>query len=661
LFEAESRRDGAAIPASRPGHGQSRRPIRILSWLLFFAAIALGAWWFQRHRTSSLDRSPGGLIADFEIRDARTGQLHRLSQHRGRVVAIMILGTSCPVGDLYMPRLAQLARDFEMRDVDFLGINSNASDSIDDVAEHARRSQATFPVLKDPENRVADQLLAERTCEALVIDGQGRLRYRGAIDDQYGLGTRRDSPQHHYLIEAIESVLAGREVRPAMTPVVGCPIERTNPTKVRRLRTSRDPAVKAGSSKEENATPAEPALDPGPVTYARDVASILHRRCAACHRQGQVAPFPLLTYNHARRRAASIAEVIADGRMPPWHADPRFGRFSNDRSLSARERAILTAWIEQGTPPGDLSQAPSPPELPQDWSIGAPDVVFELPEPFMVPAEGTVPIKHFRMPTNLKEDLWIQAAEPRPGDRAVVHHILVYLENRPKPPAKQKTKSFLAVYLPGDVPTVFPPGIAKQIPAGSDLAFEVHYTPIGRPRFDRSAVGFILAKQPPVHQARTKGIPQHNLRIPPGARDHVERAAWSIPNDIQLLSLLPHMHLRGKSFSYTAQYPDGTSEILLYVPNYDFNSQNIYRLAEPKLMPKGTTIHCEAHYDNSAENPANPDPSRTVLWGEQTWDEMLWGLLDYIDVEPIQSGQTLHTPDSLDPEPSAVESVMVRR
>jgi len=554
------------------------------------------------------------------------------------VVAIVFTGTNCPIGELYMPRLSNMARFLEMRNVDFLAINSNASESNEDVAEHARQSRVTFPVLKDPDNRVADQLLAERTCEALVIDGRGKLRYRGAIDDQYGLGTRRDSPGRSYLVDAIESVLAGREVSPATTHVVGCPIERVIRLKARRSRTTRDSTARADTAEKETASSTEPRLDPGPVTYAADVASILHRRCVACHRQGQVAPFPLMTYEHARRWAASIGEVIADGRMPPWHADPRYGKFANDRSLSRRERAILNAWIEQGTASGDLSQAPPPPTFPQGWSIGTPDVVFELPEPFLVPAEGTIPLQHFRMPTNLKEDLWIQAGEPRPSDPAVVHHILVYFENRAKTNSKQKEKTFLAVYLPGDVPSVFPPGIAKRIPAGSDLAFEVHYTPIGKARFDRSSVGFILSKQPPLHQAMTKGIPQHNLRIPPGARDHVERATWAIRSDIQLLSLLPHMHLRGKSFTYTAQYPSGASEILLSVPNYDFNSQNIYRLVEPKRMPKGTTIHCEAHYDNSAENPANPDPTRTVLWGEQTWDEMLWGLLDYIEDEPIPFG-----------------------
>jgi len=594
------------------------------------------------HRPRFLDRGPGQVVPDFAIRDARTGQLHRLSEHRGRVVAIIFTGTNCPIGELYMPRLSDLARVLEMRDVDFLAINSNASESIEDVAEHARRSRLTIPVLKDPNNRVADQLLAERTCEALVIDRRGRLRYRGAIDDQYGPGTRRDGPEHNYLVDAIESVLAGREVSPATTHVVGCPIERTMPRKE-----PGSPAKRVSNATTTSASPAAASAESRAlvhqVTYAADVAPILHARCSSCHRPGQVAPFSLLTYDHARRWSASIAEVIADGRMPPWHADRRYGHFANDRSLSTRERSLLAAWIEQGIPAGDLSKAPEPPRYSPGWSIGTPDVVYEMPEPFLVPAEGTLPLQHFRLPTHFEQDVWIQAAEIRPSDRAVVHHIFVYMETPARAKNKPREKVFLAAYTPGDVPSIFPAGVAKKIALGSDLSFEVHYTPIGEARFDRFSVGLILSKQPPRHQAITKGIPEHNLRIPPGARDHVERSAWTPTRDIQILSFMPHMHLRGKSFTYTAEYPDGSTEILLSVPNYDFNWQSVYRLSEPKRLPKGTTIQCEARYDNSAENPANPDPKREVTWGEQTWDEMLIGYLDYIVDEPIPSDASLQT------------------
>jgi Copper type II ascorbate-dependent monooxygenase, C-terminal domain len=269
--------------------------------------------------------------------------------------------------------------------------------------------------------------------------------------------------------------------------------------------------------------------------------------------------------------------------------------------------------------------------MPQGWSIGAPDLVFELPETFRVPAEGRLPIIHYRVPANLKEDIWIQAAEARPSDRAVVHHIFVYTERYFSQITGEKEKVFLAAYLPGDVLSVYPPGVAKKIPAGSDLVFEVHYTPIGKVRFDRSSVGIIVSKTPHQHVAITRGIAAHDLRIPPGASDHAERAEWKLKKDIHILSFSPHMHLRGKSFIYKAFYPDGKVEVLLSVPNYDFAWQSVYRLVEPKAIPKGTRIFCEAHYDNSSHNIANPDPSRTVIWGEQTDDEMMMGYLDYYE------------------------------
>jgi peroxiredoxin len=603
--------------------------------VLLICAAAAGLAWMLRDRAPARGRAPGQSIADFAIKDVRTGQLHRLSDHRGRVVAIIFTGTSCPVGDLYLPRLNAQAKAFESRGVDFLAINSNASESPEEVAEHARRSSMRFPVLKDQGNRVADQLLAERTCEALVIDRSGRLRYRGAIDDQYGLGARRDHPERNYLSEAIEALLAGRRVEPELTPVVGCPIERVVAVKPRPRIT----ASAAAASPGEQSASKEGAAYAGSVTYAADVAPILHARCAGCHRPGQVAPFSLLTFEQARRWSTSIDEVIRDRRMPPWHADPRHGRFANDRGLTEQDRALLTAWVEQGSPPGDLGTAPKPAAHPHGWSIGTPDVIFELPETVTVRADGAMPILHIRVPTNLKQDVWFQAAEVRPSDRAVVHHIFVYSEVYDKEIRPQKEKVCLAAYLPGDAPTVYPPGVAKKIPAGSTLVFEIHYTPIGTVRIDRPSFGVIVAKHSPLHVAITRGIAERNLRIPARASDHIERADWTVKRDIHVLSLSPHMHLRGKSFAYEAHYPDGRKEVLLSVPHYDFNWQSVYQLLEPRALPKGTRIHCEAHFDNSTANPANPDPGQTVTWGEQSWDEMMMGYIDYYEDDRLPAGK----------------------
>jgi hypothetical protein len=379
---------------------------------------------------------------------------------------------------------------------------------------------------------------------------------------------------------------------------------------------------------------AKEAVAVGAVTYAGDVAAIVQNRCQSCHRAGQVAPFPLMTYDDARRHAAMIAEVVDDRRMPPWYADPRYGHFQNDRHLSPRERATLLAWVEQGAPLGNPADLPPARSFPGEWSIGTPDVVFELPAPQAVAAEGTLKYVYVKVPTHFKEDMWVQAAEAQPGDRKVVHHILVFVDDHSST-RRQGFDGQLCSYAPGEMTTVLPPGTAKKIPAGSDLIFQLHYTPIGTVRTDRSRVGLVFAKQPVEHQARTLGIAQRRFVIPPGAADHPVSATFTFPRDAHLLSMGPHMHLRGKSFEFKATYPDGTSEILLSVPAFNFGWQTIYVLDSPRAMPKGTRIDCLAHYDNSAANPDNPDPNRAVTWGDQTFEEMMIGYIDVIDDQPI--------------------------
>ncbi len=316
-----------------------------------------------------------------------------------------------------------------------------------------------------------------------MIDGQARLRYRGAIDNQYGRGTRRSEPTHNYLVDAISALLEGREVAPKITQVVGCPIERTEPARNRNA-TPRGPL--APQKREPGSTSANLASS-AEVTYEQ-VAPILHRHCSSCHRPAQVAPFSLLTFDQARRWAVSIAEVVGEGRMPPWNADTRFGRFANDRSLTERERSLLQSWVEHGAPAGDLSRAPTPPKYSDLWSIGTPDVVFEMSDSFAVPEEGVVPIHRVHVDTNLDEDVYVQAAEAKPGDRAVVHHICVFVEDQANPRTRTPAwQNLLVVYTPGDMPSIYPVGVGKRIPRGASLLFEVHYTPIGKPR-DRPLV-----------------------------------------------------------------------------------------------------------------------------------------------------------------------------
>ena len=368
------------------------------------------------------------------------------------------------------------------------------------------------------------------------------------------------------------------------------------------------------------------------MTYAADVAPIVQEKCQACHRTGQVGPFSLLSYDDARKWASSIAEVVEDRRMPPWHADPRYGQFANDRSLTARQRATLLAWVERGSPLGDPSKIPPPRSFPEGWSIGTPDVVFEIPRANQVPSNGVVDYVHAVVPSHFDRDLWVQAAEIRPSERSVVHHVIVYIQN---PNAGQRSApEHLAAYVPGDVPTIYPNGIAKKIPAGSKLLFQIHYTPDGTPRTDRSKIGLVFAKAPVRHRAFTKFIENRRFQIPAGADNHEVKSSFTFKSDAHLYSLSPHMHLRGKDFKYTATYPDGRSEVLLSVPAYDFGWQSAFVLTEPKALLKGTRIDCVAHFDNSEKNPSNPDPTQAVTWGEQSFQEMMMGYLDYVDDAP---------------------------
>jgi peroxiredoxin len=585
----------------------------------------------------ALSRGVGSRVEDFTLTDAVTGKPVSLYEFRGKKAGVIVFtGTDCPVGDLYMPRLVELARRYEPQGVVFLAINANESESAEAVAAHAKRFGLTFPVLKDPGRAVSDALQARRTCETLVVDGRAILRYRGAIDDQYGYGVRKGEAKNQYLTAALDAVLEGREVASTATSVVGCPIEGlpvdTLAGKLSGLQRVRPVSEEQARLRDEEEGPAP---EVGQVNYAEHVAPVLQAKCQNCHRPGQVAPFSLLTYKDAKRWAGSILEVVDDRRMPPWHADPRYGHFANDRRLTAKERATLLAWVDQGAPSGDLAQEPAPRSFPEGWSIGTPDMVFELPAPYTIKAEGFLNYQRFRVPTNFKEDVWIQAAEAMPTDRAVVHHIIVYVLPDPNQPF---ARMHLCGYAPGDMPTTYPAGVAKRIPAGSVLEFEMHYTPIGRVKVDRSKVGLILAKKPPEREAFTRPIAFDRFRIPPGDPSYEVRADWNVKSDTKLLSFMPHMHLRGKDFLYRAYFPDRPDEpvILLSVPAYDFGWQSYYTLKEPLLLPKGTRVECIAHFDNSESNPANPNPKATVTWGDQTYQEMMIGYVDIVPDRPVQ-------------------------
>jgi hypothetical protein len=404
------------------------------------------------------------------------------------------------------------------------------------------------------------------------------------------------------------------------------------------------------------------------VTFNKDVLPILQRNCQTCHRPGEAAPMPLLTYDQARPWAKAIREEVVSRRMPPWFADPDHGKFSNERTLSQSDINTLVAWVDGGAREGNPKDAPRPLQFAEGWSIGNPDAVVQMAEEFKLPASGTIDYQFILVPSEFTEDKWIERVEIRPTNRAVVHHIVAFVRDpgskflaaaRPGRPLAAPNSSrqrrppddgvgeiiwepeVLAVYVPGTSAQIYKPGQAKLIKAGSDIVLQMHYTTNGEATSDRTSIGFAFAKQQPVERVASAFVANTKFVIPAGASSHRVEARVTLDENVTLTTLFPHMHVRGKGFEYRAVYPDGRSEILLSVPRYDFNWQLFYHLQKPIVLPKGTRLECTAYFDNSAGNASNPDPAAEVRWGDQSWEEMLAGFFDF-SVDPRVDPKSLY-------------------
>jgi hypothetical protein len=366
---------------------------------------------------------------------------------------------------------------------------------------------------------------------------------------------------------------------------------------------------------------------PAPVTFARDVAPILYKSCVECHRASMFAPMPLTTFEEVRPWARAIKQRVVRREMPPWSADAPLGHFKNDPRLSQKEIDTIAAWVDAGAPLGNPADLPPAPTFTEGWTIGEPDAIFTMTEDFLIPAEGTIPYQYIKVPTNLGEDKWIQAIEFRPSNRAVVHHIIAsaqqagFSANDERAPGRVS----LGGITPNTPGVRFEPGVARRLPANSEIILQMHYTTMGQATTDRTSVAVIYAKEPPKKVLGGGTILSLQFSIPPGADHHEVKSSQTLQRDTTLIAMMPHMHMRGKDMTYTAYYPDGRTEVLLSVPKYLFNWQTNYELAEPKLLPKGTRIEVVAHFDNSPKNIYNPDPTATVRWGDQTWEEMMIG------------------------------------
>lgn len=524
---------------------------------------------------------------------------------------LVFLGTECPLAKAYTPRIVELSKKYSEQGVRFVAVDSNLQDSLQEMAAHARRFNLEVPFLKDPDQSLADLVGATRTPEVCLIDSKNILGYRGRIDDQYGIGFAREQATQRELQDAIDDLIADRPIQTAQVQAAGCLIGRNR-------------------SAVETASPSDS------ITYAQHISHILQDRCVSCHRPGDIGPMDLSTYDDAAAWADMIVEVTQNKTMPPWHATLEHAKFRNDRRLSDQELDLIERWASQGKLRGDPSLDAKAVAYNAEWLLPQkPDMIIPMSDKaYSVPKTGVVNYQYFRADLNNSKELWVKGMEIVPGAREVVHHVLVFV--RDKGSRKRDlggARSFLVGYVPGTRAEMMPEGYAKRIPANSELIFQVHYTPNGTAQKDLSKVGFILTDPKEVtHEVKTSSAVTVNFRIPPGATDH--RVTASLPEklpDCELLSFSPHMHVRGKSFRYSLVYPNRSKEVVLDIPQYDFNWQTEYRLEEPIQLQAGSRIYCEATFDNSEANLNNPDPKAWVTWGDQTYEEMMIGYFHYAE------------------------------
>lgn len=541
---------------------------------------------------------PMGTVVDAPFVDLRW-QVRRLAELGGTNATVLFFATiECPLVQRYLGEVNQVAQDFAPRGVAVLVVNVGPGDDfVDAVGDVAHKAPAAV-FGKDFDLALARTCGIDRTAGVAVLDRERRLVYRGRIDDRHGYSSSRAQASRADLRQALEEVLAGKVVSVPETAISGCRITPPPPL----------------------ASPGQPGAAP---TFARDVMPILQRHCVDCHRPDGEAPFPLITAAEATKHAAMLAEVVEQGRMPPWYGASQHGEFVNRRALSADERRTLSRWVAAGTPSGDPADQPAPRELPTgEWRIGTPDLVIEVKAPIRLPADGLIPYRYFLLPYRFEADTWVEAIEILPTNARVLHHCNLA---RVKFGEKFSQDGFITGYVPGGDPLVLDPGIAVRIPAGSVLALQAHYVATGEPEVDRLRVALRYPRQVVQKEMQVAIAADFRFQIPPGATAHPVRASRTLRDDAIGIGMFVHMHLRGRDMTATAKLPDGTEETLLVVPNYNFDWQQSYRWAPgKKTFPKGTKLQALAHFDNSAWNSFNPDPGQTVKFGQETTDEMMY-------------------------------------
>ena len=575
--------------------------MRKIAWMTSLAALWLAS--------PALALAPGAVVDNFRLLD-HTGKSHELYYSSDmKAIVIMVQGNGCPIVRHAVPALKEVRAKYQDQGVEFLLLNSNLQDTRETVAKEAAEFQFELPILIDEGQLVGESLGVVRTSEVFVIDPKGwKLVYRGPIDDRLSYEKQRPATKH-YLTDALDDVLAGRAVKAPQVDGVGCLVN--FPERDRRQSHSK-------------------------ISYSKEIAPLLKDKCVACHQVGGVGPWAMTSYDMVKGFAPMIREVVRTMRMPPWHADPHYGTFEGARALTTEQRKVLVHWIEAGAPRG----AGEDPLLAvgaqtAEWKLGKPDLVVEIP-PYDIPATGVIEYQYPRVKNPLGRDVWITAIEIHPGAPQAVHHIIA---NDPAVAGAtgERGGGNLGGFAPGMSPIVYPQDTGVLFPRDADFVFQMHYTPNGKAVTDKSKVGFHFREtsNPPKYALRLTALVDFRFTIPPGAKEHATTVSRQITRDMLVYNIMPHSHLRGKAGRMTAVYPDGREEILLNVPKYDFKWQTVYSYVEPKRIPAGSTLIWTFAWDNSPQNPANPDPTASVRWGDQTFEEMGIGFMRfrYLDEE----------------------------
>lgn len=553
------------------------------------------------------DRGVGRRVDELVLKDLNGHDVALRAAKGNKALVLAFFSATCPISNKLAPELARLEKDYAGKNVAFCLVNIAPETKPDELHKFIADFGLKSPVVADPAQTAQRALAATTSTEVFVLDAARTLVYRGAINDQYGLGYSKGAPTKNYLRDALDSVLADNAPAIAATSAPGCALDLPNAAKVA----------------------------PTNLTYNHDISRILQANCVSCHHQEGIAPFSLETYADVKEHAGMMKKQVNRGAMPPWFAAPMPGQehqWLNDRSLSDSDKTDLIAWLNSADrPQGNPADAPVPRHFASGWIIGQPDAVFQIPQPVQVKAEGVMPYQTQVVETNLTEDRWVRGYEIQPTDRSVVHHVIVRVHARGAAlkEAGDASEGFFAAYVPGNSYRVLPDGFAKLLPAGSRISFQIHYTPNGHATQDQIKIGLLYAAQPPQYEVHVSSLANAKLNIPPGEANHVETTEVTLPSNMMFMSFMPHMHVRGKAFKYELTTPDGKCETLLDIPHYDFNWQIQYQYAQPKFIPAGSKVRITAIYDNSPGNPANPDPTKTVRWGEQTYDEMMIGYIEH--------------------------------